>query len=86
MSENKRLMINYKVVQLDISGVVGLSVTELIQVIAEKKIKIGEHLAKLQARRWLFLALCAPGHHTAKSQRKCTTQSTFFPITMPNIR
>jgi len=30
------------------------------------KFTIGEYLAKLQARRWSSLALCAPGHHTAK--------------------
>ena len=38
----------------------------------EKKIKIGEYLAKLQARAWLSHALCAPGQHTAKRRRKCT--------------
>jgi len=27
-----------------------------------EKIKIGEYLAKLQARAWLSHALCAPGH------------------------
>jgi len=31
-----------------------------------EKIKTGEYLAKLQARRWLYRALSAPGHHTAK--------------------
>ena len=31
-----------------------------------KKIKIGEHLAKLQARTWLSHALCTHGQHTAK--------------------
>ena len=42
-----------------------------------KKIKIGECLAKLLARAWLFHALCAPGHHTAERRRKCTRQSRF---------
>jgi len=28
-------------------------------------LKIGEYMAKLQARRLLSRALCAPGHHTA---------------------
>ena len=32
----------------------------------EKKIKIGEYLAKLQAQAWLSHALCAPGQHAAK--------------------
>jgi len=45
---------------------------------SEKDLKIGKYLAKLQARRWLFLAVCVPGHHAAKSRRKCMTQSTFF--------
>jgi len=39
-----------------------------------KKIKIGEYLAKLQAKAWLSRALCAPGRHTAKRRRKCTRQ------------
>ena len=30
-----------------------------------KKIKIGEYLAKLQARAWLSRALCTPGQNTA---------------------
>ena len=30
-------------------------------------------------------SLCAPGHHTAKSRRKCTIKSTFLPITTPQI-
>ena len=47
----------------------------LLLTLSLKKIKIREYLAKLQARRRLS---CAPGQHTAKSQRKCTTQSTFF--------
>ena len=33
----------------------------------EKKFKIGEYLAKLQARAWLSHALCAPGQHTANA-------------------
>ena len=33
-----------------------------------KKIKIGEYLAKLQARAWLSYALCSPGQHTAKDE------------------
>jgi len=67
----------------------GLSITKLRKVFAEsagKKVnKIGEYLAKLQAGRWLSRALCAPGQHTAESRRKCTTQSTFLPVTMPLI-
>jgi len=47
-------------------------------------LKIGECLAKLQAIRW-FSCISAPGYHTAKSRRKCRTQSTFLPVTMPNI-
>ena len=53
----------------------GLSITKLRRFIAEsvsEKIKIGEYLAKLQARVWLSHALCAPGHHTAKRQRTKT--------------
>ena len=34
-----------------------------------KKNKIGERLAKLQARRWLSRALRAPDHHTATRRR-----------------
>jgi len=30
--------------------------------------KIGEYLPKLQARKWLSHALCAPGQHTAKDE------------------
>jgi len=41
-----------------------------------KKIKIGEYLAKLQARAWLSHALCARGQHTAKRQRKCTIRGS----------
>ena len=37
-----------------------------------EKNKIGEYLAKLQARAWLSHALCTPGQHTAKRRRKCT--------------
>ena len=33
-----------------------------------KKIKIGEYLAKGQARRWLSRAPCAPGQHTARDE------------------
>ena len=39
----------------------------------------------LQQRKCLSRALSVPGHHTAKSRRKCLTQSTFLPETMPNI-
>ena len=39
-----------------------------------KKIKIGEYLAKLQARTRLSRALCTPGQHTAKRRIKCTRQ------------
>jgi len=42
-----------------------------------KKFKIGEYLAKLQARAWLSHALCVPGQHTAERRRKCTRQSRF---------
>ena len=35
-----------------------------------KKIKIGEYLAKLQARPWLSRALCTPGQHTAERRRR----------------
>ena len=45
---------------------------------------IGEYLAKLQVRTWLFRANCAPGHHTAELRRKCTTP-TFLLVTSPNI-
>ena len=34
-----------------------------------KNFKIGEYLAKLQARAWLSHALCAPGQHTAKRRK-----------------
>jgi len=40
-----------------------------------KKSKIGEYLAKLQARAWLSHALCKSGQHTAKRRRKCVRQS-----------
>jgi len=46
---------------------------------------IGEYLAKLQARRWLYRALCAPVHHNAKGRRKCATQFVFLRVTTPNI-
>ena len=41
-------------------------------------------MANLQASVWMFRALCEPGQHTAKRQRKCTRQSTFFIVTLPN--
>ena len=59
---------------------VRLLITKLRNVYAEsvsEKNKIGEYLAKLQARRWLSRAHCAPSQHTAESRRKCTTQFTF---------
>ena len=46
----------------------------LAECVSEKKIKIGEYLAKLQARMWLYRVLCAPGQCTAKRRRKCTRQ------------
>jgi len=59
----------------------GLSITKLRRFIAgsgsDKIFKIGEYLAKLQAQRWLSRAFCAPGHHTAKSRRKCDTIHLF---------
>jgi len=48
---------------------VGLLITKLRKDIAEsvsEKNKIGEYLAKLQARAWLCQALCAPCQYTAK--------------------
>jgi len=42
----------------------------LLLSVSEKKFKIGEYLAKLQARVWLSHALCAPGQHTVKRRRK----------------
>ena len=33
---------------------------------------IGKYLVKLQARTWLYRALCAHDHRTAKRQRKCS--------------
>jgi len=36
-----------------------------------KKFKMGEYLAKLQARAWLSYAK-APGQHTDKRRRECT--------------
>jgi len=53
--------------------------------VSEEIFKIGEYLAKSQARAWLSRALCAPGQHTAKRRRKCTRQITFFLVTLPNI-
>ena len=47
----------------------------LLSLCVKKKFKIGEYLAKLQAREWLSHALCTPGQHTAKRRRKCTRQS-----------
>jgi len=43
----------------------------LLSLRMKNKIKIGEYFAKLQARAWLSHALCAPGQHIAKRQRKC---------------
>ena len=51
------------------SGVVNNHIEKGLRV---EKNKIGEYLAKLQARAWLSHALCAPGQHTAKRRRKCT--------------
>jgi len=39
--------------------------------------EIGEYLANLQARAWLSHALCAPGQHTVKRRRKCTSYHVF---------
>jgi len=41
-----------------------------------KKKLIGEYLVKLQTRRWLSRALCAPVHHASKRRRKCMRQPT----------
>ena len=41
----------------------------------EKNFKIGEYLAKLQARTWLSHELCVLGQNTAKRRKKCTKQS-----------
>ena len=40
---------------------------------------------KVTSKKILSPALCAPGHHTATSRRKCITQSTFLTTTTPNI-
>ena len=55
-------------------GVVNKQMKEGLRV---EKNKIGEYLAKLQARAWLSHALCAPGQHTAKRRIKCTRLPRF---------
>ena len=42
-----------------------------------KKIKIGEYLAKLQAKTWLSRALCAPGQLTAKHEESARDNHVF---------
>jgi len=50
-----------------------------------KKIKISEYLAKLQQKDRRLVHFFVPVHNTGKRRRKCTTQSTLLPITMPSI-
>ena len=47
----------------------------IAEYVSEKNFKIGDYLAKLQAKAWLSHALCAPGQHTDKGRRKYTRQS-----------
>jgi len=51
----------------------------------KKKIKISEYLAKLQQKDRRLVHFFVPVHNTGKRRRKCTTQSTLLPITMPSI-
>ena len=79
MSENKRLTtLQGKVAICD--GVVNTEIKKgLLLSLSVKSFKIGEYLAKLQARTWLSRAHCAPGYYIDKSRRQCMTQSTFRP-------
>ena len=54
----------------------------LLSVQVKNFFEIDEYLAKLQARTWLSHshALCTPGQHTAKRQRKCTRQLYVVPV------
>ena len=54
----------------------------LLSVQVKNFFEIDEYLAKLQARTWLSHshALCTPGQHTAKRQRKCTRQLHVVPV------
>jgi len=52
---------------LKCGGVVNHQIkTGLLLSVQVKTIKIGQYMAKLQARAWLSHALCAPGQHTAE--------------------
>jgi len=53
---------------LKCGGVVNNQINKnlLLSLPMKKIFKIGEYLAKLQARTWLSHALCEPGQHTAK--------------------
>jgi len=52
---------------LKCGGVVNQQIkTGLLLSVRVKTIKIGEYMAKLQARAWLSHALRAPGQHTAE--------------------
>jgi len=45
----------------------------------------GEYLAKSQGRRWLYRALCEPGHLINKKTKKVHETTTFLIVTMANI-
>jgi len=49
--------------------------------------KIGEYLAKLQARAWLSHARCAPGQHMQKDEENVRDNRVrFLLVILPNIR
>ena len=49
----------------------------LLSLWVKKIVKIGEYLAKLQARAWLSHALCAQGQHTAKDEESARDNHVF---------
>ena len=53
----------------------GLLITKIERFIAESASDFFKSVNNWQTR-WLSHALCAPGHHTAKRRRECTTQIT----------
>ena len=57
----------------------------IAEFVSEQNFKIGEYLAKLQARAWLSHALCAPSQRTAKRRKKVHETITFLLVTLPNI-
>ena len=57
----------------------------LLVSVSLKKLKIGEYLAKLQAKTCLSRALCALVNTSLKDEKKCTRHNHLLLVTLSNI-